>query len=175
MDRNSYDQRLGYTNPNYGNPNQQQNMQGGYQQPQQPGYVAQQQGYPNNYEIDPNYQQNIQNKKYRSEASVRSRFPRWFNNSNNQEAPKKQQQNNVVIYSPSTYEDVQALIDHLKKGEQVIVDFSTVNQTAVYRILDFMSGAIYALNGSIQQITRNIFLFAPQGVTISVPIQFKRQ
>ncbi len=175
MDRNNYEQRLGYTNNSY-NPNQpQQNMQGGYP-PQQPGYVAQQQGYPNNYEVDPNYQQNIQNKKYRSEASVRSRFPRWFGNNNNQEAPKKpQQQNNVVIYSPSTYEDVQALIDHLKKGEQVIVDFSTVNQTAVYRILDFMSGAIYALNGSIQQITRNIFLFAPQGVTISVPIQFKRQ
>ena len=167
MDRNNYEQRLGYTNNSY-NPNQpQQNMQGGY---------PPQQGYPNNYEVDPNYQQNIQNKKYRSEASVRSRFPRWFGNNNNQEAPKKpQQQNNVVIYSPSTYEDVQALIDHLKKGEQVIVDFSTVNQTAVYRILDFMSGAIYALNGSIQQITRNIFLFAPQGVTISVPIQFKRQ
>ncbi len=176
MDRNNYDQRLGYTNPNYGNPNA-QNMQGGYQQPPQ-GYVAQQQGYPNNYEIDPNYQQNVQNKKYRSEASVRSRFPRWFPNSNNAqpEQPKKNaQQNNIVIYSPSTYEDVQALIDHLKKGEQVIVDFSTVNQTAVYRILDFMSGAIYALNGSVQQITRNIFLFAPQGVTISVPIQFKRQ
>ena len=107
-------------------------------------------------------------KKYKSEGSVRSRFPRWFAQ-DEQKREQKQQQNNIVIYSPQTYEDVQALIDHLKKGEQVIVDFSTINQTAVYRILDFMSGAIYALNGSIQQITRNIFLFAPQGVTISVP------
>ena len=57
--------------------------------------------------------------------------------------------------------------------EQVIVDFSTLNQQSVYRILDFMSGAIYALGGSIQQITRNIFLFAPSGVTITVPPQIR--
>jgi len=68
----------------------------------------------------------------------------------------------VVINSPTTYE------------EQVIVDFSTVNQTSVYRILDFMSGAIYALGGSIQQITKNIFLFAPKGVSITVPPQLRR-
>ena len=78
-------------------------------------------------------------------------------------------QSGVVIYSPSTYEDVQLLIDHLKMREQVIVDFSTLNQASVYRILDFMSGAIYALSGSIQQISNNIFLFAPAGVTITVP------
>ena len=81
----------------------------------------------------------------------------------------------VVIYSPSTYEDVQLLIDHLKRREQVIVDFATINQTSVYRILDFMSGAIYALGGSIQQITKNIFLFAPNGVTITVPPQLGRR
>lgn len=80
----------------------------------------------------------------------------------------------VVIYSPSTYEDVQLLIDHLKMREQVIVDFSTVNQTSVYRILDFMSGAVYALSGSIQQISKNIFLFAPSGVKITIPPQIKR-
>ena len=79
----------------------------------------------------------------------------------------------VVIYSPRTYKDVQLLIDHLKMREQVIVDFSTLNQQAVYRILDFMSGAIYALDGSIQQITKNIFLFAPQGVTITIPPQIR--
>lgn len=80
-----------------------------------------------------------------------------------------QGQGGVMIYAPSTYEDVQFLIDHLKMHEQVIVDFSTLNQASVYRILDFMSGAIYALSGSIQQISTNIFLFAPAGVTITIP------
>jgi len=87
--------------------------------------------------------------------------------------PQPQQNGGVVIHSPSTYEDVQRLIDHLKRREQVIVNFASVNQTSVYRILDFMSGAIYALGGSIQQITGNIFLFAPAGVTITIPPQFE--
>lgn len=78
-------------------------------------------------------------------------------------------QSGVVIYSPRTYEDVQILIDHLKAKEQVIVNFQTVERASVYRILDFMSGAIYALNGSIKQITENIFLFAPAGVRITTP------
>ncbi len=84
-------------------------------------------------------------------------------------------QSGVVINSPKTYEDVQRLIDHLKLREQVIVDFSNVDQQSVYRILDFMSGAIYALGGSIQPIHKNIFLFAPAGVTITIPPQFNRK
>ena len=83
------------------------------------------------------------------------------------------QNGGVVIYSPRTYQDVQLLIDHLKMREQVIVDFSTLNQQSTYTILDFRSGAVYALGGSIQQITKNIFLFAPQGVTITIPPQLR--
>ena len=46
------------------------------------------------------------------------------------------------------------------------VDFSTTNQGVVARILDFMSGAIYALNGSVRKITSDIYLFAPNCVAI---------
>jgi len=81
---------------------------------------------------------------------------------------------NVIIYSPSTYDDVRALIDFLKRREQVIVDFTGLDQAIVCRVMDFMSGAIYALNGGIERITKNIFLFAPEGVTITVPPQLRR-
>ncbi len=101
---------------------------------------------------------------------------RYFGSQSGMSGYGVQSQNSggTVIYTPSTYEDVQLLIDHLKMREQVIVDFSTINQTSVYRILDFMSGAVYALGGSIQQISSNIFLFAPNGVTITIPPQIKR-
>lgn len=81
----------------------------------------------------------------------------------------------IIIHSPTTYRDIQMLIDQLKLRQQVIVDFSTVNRDAVYRALDFMSGAIYALGGSIKQISQNIFLFAPAGVTITIPPQLSRR
>lgn len=81
----------------------------------------------------------------------------------------------INIEVPSTFDDVQHLIDKLKNHEQVIVDFTNIDQSAVFRIMDFMSGAIYALNGSIQQISCNIFLFAPSGVKISMPPQFRKK
>lgn len=114
---------------------------------------------------------NTSPRRFRSEQSAKSKGVKGlFGGMRNE--PQASDGSNVVIYSPSTFDDVQALIDYLKRREQVIVDFSGIDQTAVYRIMDFMSGAIYALNGSIQQITRNIFLFAPSGVTITVPPQF---
>jgi len=72
----------------------------------------------------------------------------------------------LIVKNPKSYEDVRVLIDHLKKGEQVLINFKDVNQNIVCRILDFMSGAVYALNGSIQEVEKNLFVFAPQGVTI---------
>jgi len=75
----------------------------------------------------------------------------------------------TVIHKPKTYEDVKLLIDHLRMNEQIIVDFSTISQATVYRILDFLSGAVYALNGTIQKITDQIILFAPAGVSVTIP------
>lgn len=81
---------------------------------------------------------------------------------------------NVNIYSPTTFDDIQTLINFLKRKEQVIVDFSSIDKTGACRIMDYLSGAIYALDGSIKEIAANIFLFAPRGVTITVPPQFRR-
>ncbi len=82
---------------------------------------------------------------------------------------------NVTIRHPRTYQDVQNLIDRLKMREQVIVDFSTLNKQSVFRILDFLSGAIYALGGSVQQLRDNMFLFVPAGVAINVPPELSRR
>lgn len=77
---------------------------------------------------------------------------------------------NVLIYSPKTYADVQTLIDHLKKHEPVIIDFGKIGGNGAQRIVDFMSGAIYALSGSMQRISNTIFLLTPAGVNITVPV-----
>lgn len=128
------------------------------------------------------YQQFQQNNRSENRMSDRdSRIARLFSDDfqavSQQPQPQQQTASQVptytnpaiVIKNPKSYEDVRILIDHLKKREQVIINFSDVNQNTVCRILDFMSGAVYALNGSIQEISKNVFIFAPEGVTISVP------
>ena len=103
--------------------------------------------------------------------SGRSRLSRFFGGERDAGGVGREGSGGTVIYSPSTYEDVQMLIDHLKLREQVIVDFSAVNQTSVYRILDFMSGAVYALSGSMQRISQTIFLLTPANLQITVPVE----
>lgn len=76
---------------------------------------------------------------------------------------------NVVVYDPHSPEDVQTLIDYLKRREPAIINLDNVEPEVSQRILDFVSGAIYALNGSVHRVAGNIFLLSPEGVEITVP------
>ena len=75
----------------------------------------------------------------------------------------------VVIYTPKTYEDVQTLIDYLKRDEPAIVNLAGIADSSAQRILDFMSGAVYGLSGSIKRIVGSVFLLTPRGVKIMMP------
>ena len=68
---------------------------------------------------------------------------------------------NFMVYEPKTADDVQTLIDFLKTKESAIIN------------LDFVSGAIYALNGSVHRVAGNIFLLSPEGVGITNSYEMK--
>jgi len=78
---------------------------------------------------------------------------------------------NVVFFYPRGYDEVQKLIDYLKQGESVMLNLDKISDAEAQRMLDFASGAIYALNGSIQRVSGNIFLLTPEGLNIMVPKQ----
>lgn len=82
---------------------------------------------------------------------------------------------NLVVYEPRTPEDVQLLIDYLKQREPAVVNLNNIEPNAAQRILDFVSGAIYALSGSVHRVepSGNIFLLSPEGVGITVPYESK--
>ena len=73
---------------------------------------------------------------------------------------------NFLMFAPSSYDDVEIIIDHLKNHEAVIINLKEIKNTVAQRILDFISGAIYALDGSIQPIENGLFLLTPGGVNI---------
>lgn len=83
--------------------------------------------------------------------------------------------NRVVFCTPNSYEDIQKLIDSLKKKQSLIVDVSDLDPKNTQRYLDFLSGAIYALNGSYQKIDNKKFYFAPQGVSITIPYDLRQK
>lgn len=76
---------------------------------------------------------------------------------------------NVTIYSPKTYADVQDMIDNLKRNESIIVNLDGIESESAQRILDFLSGAAYALGGSMRRVKEmhSTFLITPQGTGIT--------
>ena len=76
---------------------------------------------------------------------------------------------NVVFFYPKSYDEVQRLIDYLKQGESVMLNLDNISDAEAQRMLDFASGSVYALNGSIQRVSGNIFLLTPEGLNIMVP------
>lgn len=72
----------------------------------------------------------------------------------------------VVIVQPENYEDAQEICDHLKNKKPVVINLENIERELAQRIIDFLSGSIYALDGNIQKVTNGIFLIAPHNVDI---------
>lgn len=74
----------------------------------------------------------------------------------------------VVIVEPKKYEDVTVIADHLKQKKAVIVNLEGLAQDVDTRkaIFYFMSGAVYVLDGTIQKVSKAIFILAPNNVDI---------
>ena len=73
---------------------------------------------------------------------------------------------NIVFFYPKSYGEVKQLIDYLKQGESVMLNLDGIGDDEAQRMLDFSSGAVYAVNGSIKRVAGNIFLLTPEGLGI---------
>lgn len=72
----------------------------------------------------------------------------------------------VVVIEPTSFDDSQKVADYLRNDQPVVVNFETTDQTVRKRMTDFISGTIYALNGTIRTIGPNILVCAPRNVDI---------
>ena len=77
------------------------------------------------------------------------------------------QQVKVIISQPNSFEQSEEICEHLKEKKSIIVNLEYVNKDVARRIIDFISGAEYALDGNIQMISNSIFLVAPYNYEIT--------
>lgn len=98
--------------------------------------------------------------------------PRYF-----QTYTKKPQQNKVVnmhssnqfkvvIMQPETFDDARDVCDHLKSKKPIVVNLENLNKETAQRVIDFLSGSVYGLDGDIQKVSSSIFLIVPNNVDI---------
>ncbi len=73
----------------------------------------------------------------------------------------------VSVFSPTSYDDVSVIIDSLKTGKTAVVHLTELKTETAIRVLDMLSGAIYALGGGVYEMQKNIFMFSPAGVEMN--------
>ena len=78
-----------------------------------------------------------------------------------------QTQVRMVISQPTSFEQAEEICDYLKNRKSVIVNLEYVNKDVARRIVDFISGGVYALDGYIQKVSNSIFLVAPSNYEIT--------
>lgn len=91
-------------------------------------------------------------------------------NSNNQNVvslQSVQKTAKVILFEPRTYGEAQEIADHLKARRAVVVNLQSITHDQAKRIVDFLSGTVYAIGGDIQKVGPNIFLSTPDNVDVS--------
>lgn len=67
----------------------------------------------------------------------------------------------IVLYEPRVYSDAKDVAQNLLQNKAVVINFSRMEDSSARRIVDFITGTVYALNGEIQRIGDKIFLATP--------------
>lgn len=74
----------------------------------------------------------------------------------------------IVVKRPTSFEEVQEIADHLKLGQALVLNLGSLSGDIARRVVDFASGVIYALDGHMQRVSDEIFLFTPPHVEVIV-------
>jgi len=76
--------------------------------------------------------------------------------------------NNINVYSPKNQQEVERIVVNLQKSEASIINLKGYEKVTYIKILDFLNGAVFALNGNIARITQDLYLISPQNLRIKV-------
>ena len=122
----------------------------------------------NEEEVFENENENVYSYNYEKEVEEETEekgfFGKKFGKVVNMPQP---QQVRMVITQPTSFEQSEEICNYLKEKKSIIVNLEYVNKDAARRIVDFISGAVHALDGHIQKVSNAIFLVAPVNYEIA--------
>ena len=73
----------------------------------------------------------------------------------------------VVLFRPGSFNDTSKDADDLRNRKAVIVNMENVDKAMARRVVDFLSGCVYALDGDVKKIAQSAYLFCPHNMEIS--------
>ncbi|MYY30946.1 cell division protein SepF [Ligilactobacillus salivarius] len=77
-----------------------------------------------------------------------------------------QREQKIMVFDPSVFSDVKNIGKMILNGRAVIVNFRKMDENQIHRVIDFLSGLIFAVDGDMQRIGEKIFLCTPKNFKI---------
>ena len=74
--------------------------------------------------------------------------------------------NKMILVEPRAYSESQQIADYLKNRNSVVVNLKRVTSDQAKRIIDFLTGCIYAIGGDLQKLGNGIYLCTPNNVSV---------
>ena len=72
----------------------------------------------------------------------------------------------VVLFHAKTFDDAAKAADELRRKKAVILNMENVDKALTRRVVDFLSGSVYALDGSVKKIAQSTYLFCPHNMDV---------
>ena len=72
----------------------------------------------------------------------------------------------VVLFHAKTFDDAAKAADELRRRKAVILNMENVDKALTRRVVDFLSGSVYALDGSVKKIAQSTYLFCPHNMDV---------
>ena len=72
----------------------------------------------------------------------------------------------VVLFHAKSFDDAAKAADELRKRKAVILNMENVDKALIRRVVDFLSGSVYALDGSVKKIAQATYLFCPHNMDV---------
>ena len=72
----------------------------------------------------------------------------------------------VVLFHPANFSDTSKAADDLRNKKAVIVNMENVDKAMARRVVDFLSGCAYALDGKVKKVAQSTYLFCPHNMEI---------
>ena len=73
----------------------------------------------------------------------------------------------VILCEPKSYDEVQEIADHLLNKKAVVINLQRLDHAQAKRVVDFLSGTVYAIKGDIQKLGIATFLCTPENVDVT--------
>jgi cell division inhibitor SepF len=106
------------------------------------------------------------------EGAVKARAPRTVASvarSNNEIAPQLDLPvlDRIITLHPRFYNEARIIGEHFREGNPVIINLTDMDESEHKRLVDFASGLAFGLHGTIERVTKKVFLISPANLHVS--------